>query len=369
MAVVSKCDVRSDVFLAHYIHESDVDMTVLFRGKIRKIEIAYTTIKTIFIDKKITKNFFDFIMFKENPRLRLTKKNFGTVKVVTVLFRIRALNYLDPGILSEIDTLQFFSMNSTNFNLGNQQNIWTGKTFKNLEIRGPHTTFSIIEGCLSLSYVEFGIIWTSGPANVIPNGFLKNSTLLETIYIHRAQNFVLPNHFMPELRTTKDINLTVNIWNVNFMSLSNRINVLNDMRLNASHRELLNGFDNQEAKYCNMFCNCLPNGWGACGHCDDDWEKQNCGICVKNLLRTENDIPRQLRGTCFLDNSEVISNIKMPPPHPTWAPGDYQPNMGNDYEGVTRRRALVFYTKAQVGLILLLVIILFFSRRFNFYNF
>ena len=46
----------------------------------------------------------------------------------------------------------------------------------------------------------------------------------------------------------------------------------------------------------------------------------------------------------------------MPPPYPTWVPGDYQPNMRNDYEGVTRWRDLGFGATAQVGLIFLIVV-------------
>ena len=367
---MESCEIKLGVFLAYNILNTIVDMTKIFSSNISQIEIFNTSIKTIFTDKTISKTKFVFIMFKENYRLRLTSQDFGTVIATTVLFRIRALEYLDRTVLSKIDCLQFFSMNTTNFNLGNRgANIWSGdhseNMFHKLEIRGPHTTFSMITNSKNLRYVEFGIIWSASPSNVIPDGFLKGSPLLETIYIHRAVNFTLPTHFMPELNTTKDINLTVNMWNVNFMSLSHQVGVLNKLRLNDTHKEILNGFRGQDARDCKWFCNCLPNGWGACGHCDDDWLKQNCGICVKNLVKlgSEVDIYKILRGTCFLWNSEVINNIKMPPPYPTWAPGDYQPNEGNDYEGVTRRRALGFGKTVQVWLVLLLVITLWFIRR------
>ena len=59
----------------------------------------------------------------------------------------------------------------------------------------------------------------------------------------------------------------------------------------------------------------------------------------------------------------------MPPPYPTWAPGDYQPNMGNDYEGVTRRRALGFGATAQIGLIFLILVALWFERRYRLHLF
>ena len=370
IVVVEACEIRSGVILAHNIDESRVDMTKLFTGNEKRIEIFNTTIKTIIVDKKETKTRFDYMMFKENYRLALTEPDFGKVQVATVLFRIRALKFLDRTALQQIKVLQFFSMNSTTFNLGNQQkNIWSKNNFFKLEIRGPHTTFSEIQECAKLRYVEFGIIWSSHPSNVIPDGFLRKSTALETIYIHRSRNFILPANFMSDLESKKDINMTVNIWNVDSMSLSNRTKILNGINLTDSQRQILNGFGGEDAKNCKWFCDCLPNGPGACGHCDDDWDKQNCGICVRNLLGANMDIHKKLRGICFLENSEVINDTKMPPPYPTWAPGDYQPNMGNDYEGVTRRRALGFGATAQIGLIFLVLVALWFKRRYRLHFF
>ena len=369
IVVVELCEVRLGVILAHDIEESRVDMTKLFTSNEKKIEIFNTSIKTIIVDKNSSKRAFDFIMLKENSRLMITEKEFGTVQVSTVLFRIRALKYLDRTVLKKIDSLQFFSMNSSTFNLGNDKNIWSNNLFYNLEIRGPHTTFSMIQDCINLRYVEFGIIWSSHPSNIIPDGFLKRSKNLETIYIHRSRNFILPANFMSDLQSEKDINMTVNIWNVDSMSLSNRTKILNGINLTDGQRQILNGFGGEDAKNCKWFCDCLPNGPGACGHCDDDWDKQNCGICVRNLLSTKQDITKALRGICFLENSEVINDTKMPPPYPTWAPGDYQPNMGNDYEGVTRRRALGFGATAQIGLIFLILVALWFKRRYRLHLF
>ena len=356
IAVVQKCDIKMGVICAHNIREHVVDMTAIFLSSFRKIEIFNTSIKTIKNDLTRPKKQFSFIMLKENARLSLTAQTFGTVEVDTLLFRIRALKYLDRSVIQKVINLQFFSMNSTKFNLGNRQSIWSGNDtineYEKLEIRGPHPLFSMINGCKKLRYVEFGIIWSSGPANVIPDGFLKKSFQLETIYIHRSRNFTLPANFMSDLESRKEINMTVNIWNVDSMSLSNQTKILNGINLTDGQRQVLNGFGGEDAKNCKWFCKPGPGAWG---HCDDDWDKQNCGICVRNLLSTKQDIPKALRGICFLENSEVISDIKMPPPHPTWAPGDYQPNMGNDYEGVTRRRALGFGATAQVGLIFLIV--------------
>ena len=362
-----------EVICAHNIREPVVDMTALFLdGPFRQIEVFNTTIKTIKTDLTRPKKPFLFIMLKENKRLSLTVQTFGTVNVETILFRIRAAKYIDRAVLLNVKRLQFFSMNSTKFNLGNRQSIWSGNDsinqYEKLEIRGPHPLFSMISNCNSLRYVEFGIIWSSGPANVIPDRFLKESSQLETIYIHRSRNFTLPVNFMSDLESQKEINMTVNIWNVDSMSLSNQTKILNGINLSDGQRQILKGFGGEDAKNCKWFCDCLPNGPGACGHCDDDWDKQNCGVCVRNLLSTKQDIPKALRGICFLENSEVISNIKMPPPHPTWAPGDYQPNMGNDYEGVTRRRALSFGATAQVGLIFLIVLF-WLKRRYRLHLF
>ena len=214
IVIVELCEVRLGVILAHNIEESRVDMTKLFTSNERNIEIFNTSIKTIIADKNKTKSVFDFMMLKENYRLLITEKDFGTLRVVMVLFRIRALKYLDRNVLKRIESLQFFSMNSTTFDLGNKDNIWSNNLFYNLEIRGPHTTFSMIKNCENLQYVEFGIIWSSHPSNVIPDGFLKNSKNLKTIYIHRSRNFILPANFMSDLQSEKDINLTVNMWNV-----------------------------------------------------------------------------------------------------------------------------------------------------------
>ena len=297
---MTECEIRSGVILAHNIDEPRVDMTKLFTGNEKKIKIFNTTIKTIIFDKKKTKTVFDFMMFKENYRLEELKvEEFGKMQVNTVLFRIRALKYLDRAVFAYIETLQLFSMISTTFNLGNQNNIWSKQGFSKLEIRGPHTTFSEIEDCSSLRYVEFGIIWSSHPSNIIPYGFLKRSTNLETIYIHRSRNFILPAKFMFDLESKKDINMTVNIWNVDSMSLSNRTKILNGINLTDGQRQILNGFGGEDAKNCKWFCDCLPNGPGACGHCDDDWDKQNCGICVRNLPSTKQDIPKAHRAYAF----------------------------------------------------------------------
>ena len=361
------------VICAHNIREHVVDMTAIFLSSFRKIEIFNTSIKTIKKELTRPKKHFSFIMLKENARLSLTAQTFGTVEVDTALFRIRALKYLDRSVLQKVINLQFFSMNSTKFNLGNRQtSIWSGKAstnhYEKLEIRGPHPQFFMINGCNYLRYVEFGIIWSSGPANVIPDGFLKKSPMLETIYIHRSRNFTLPVNFISDLDSKQEINMTVNIWNVDSMSLSNRTKILNGINLTDGQRQVLKEFGSEDAKNCKWFCDCLPNGPGACGHCDD-WDKQNCGICVRNLLSTKQDITKALRGICFLENSEVINDTKMPPPYPTWAPGDYQPNMGNDYEGVTRRRALGFAATAQIGLIFLILIALWFKRRYRLHFF
>ena len=370
IVVVESCEISLGVILAHDIEESRVDMTKLFASNEKKIEIFNTSIKTIMIDQTISTQIFDFMMFKENYRLELRVQEFGKVYVSTVLFRIRALKYLERETLLNIFTLQFFSMNHTKFNLGNQQkNIWSRTYFQNLEIRGPHTIFSMIESCQSLRYVEFGIISTSHPPNVIPDGFLRDCSKIETIYIHRSRNFILPVNFMNDLSLENLINMTVNLWNVNKNSLSNQTKLLNGVKLNDTQRRILNGFGGQEAKNCKWFCDCQPNGPGACGHCDDDWHKQNCGICVRNLLGANTDIHKHLRGICFLENSEVINDTKMPPPYPTWAPGDYQPNMGNDYEGVTRRRALGFGATSQVGLIFLIVLAFLLKRRYRLHLF
>ena len=266
-------------------------MTKFFTGNEKKIEIFNTTIKTKIVDKKETKTIFDYMMFKEDYRLVLTALDFGKVQVATGLFRIRALKFLDRTALQEIKVLQFFSMNSTTFNLGNQQ-----EQFFKLEIRGAQTKFSEIQECSSLRYVEFGIIWSSHPSNVIPEGFLRKSTALETIYIHRSRNFILPANFMSDLESDGEINMTVNIWNVDSMSLSNKTKILNGIRLTAGQRQILNGFGGEDAKNCKWFCDCQPNGPGACGHCDNDWDKQNCGNCVRNLLGANNDIHKKLRG-------------------------------------------------------------------------
>ena len=274
---VTECEIRSGVLLAHNIDNPRVDMTKLFTGNFRKIEIFNTTIKTIFASNAVTKSIFDFMMFKENSRLMLTKEDFGTVRVTTVLFRIRALKYLDGNTMEGIENLQFFSMNNTKFNLGNQQkNIWSRNFFQNLEFRGPHPIFSMIQFCSDLRYVEFGIIWSSHPTNVIPDGFLKGSSKIETIYIHQSRNFTLPVNFMKDLSLENSNFMTVNLWNVNKNSLSNQTKLLNGVKLNDTQRRFLNDFGGQEAKNCKWFCDCQPNGPGACGHCDDDYDKQNC---------------------------------------------------------------------------------------------
>ena len=200
---VTQCEIRSGIILAYNIDEPRVDIKKLFTGNEKKIEIFNTTIKSIIFNKKETKTLFDFMMFKENNRLVLKEKEFGKMQVTTVLFRIRALKYLVRTVFENIVTLQFFSMSSTTFTLGNQKNIWSENDFYKLEIRGPHTTFSDIEGCSNLRYVEFGIIWSSHPSNVIPDGFLKRSANSETIYIHRSPNFILPANFMSDLESKK----------------------------------------------------------------------------------------------------------------------------------------------------------------------
>ena len=134
VVVVESCEIRLGVILAHNIEESRVDTTKLFLSNEKKIEIFNTSIKTIITDKIKTKHFFEFIMFKENSRLMITEKEFGTVQVLTVLFRIRALKYLDRNVLKRIESLQFFSMNSTTFDLGNKKNIWSKNLFYNLEL-------------------------------------------------------------------------------------------------------------------------------------------------------------------------------------------------------------------------------------------
>ena len=161
IVVVELCEVRLGVILAHDFEESRVDMTKLFTSNEKKIEIFNTSIKTIVVDINSSKRAFDFIMLKENSRLMITEKEFGTVQVSTGLFTIRALKYLDRTVLKKIDSLQFFSMNSTTFNLGNDKNIWSNNFFYNLEIRGPHRTFSMIQDCINFRYIEFGIIWSN----------------------------------------------------------------------------------------------------------------------------------------------------------------------------------------------------------------
>ena len=99
--------------------------------------------------------------------------------------------------------------------------------------------------------------------------------------------------------------MTVKRWNVDSMSLSNRTKILSGINLTDGQRHILNGFGMLKIA-----------SDSACGHCDDDWAKQKCGIRIRKLLSTKQDIPKALRGICFLEKSEVINDTKMPPPHP-----------------------------------------------------
>ena len=145
------------IILAHNIDEPRVDMTKLFTGNEKNIEIFSTTIKSIIFNKKKAKTLFDFMMFKENNRLVLKEKEFGKMQVTTVLFRKRALKYLDRTVFENIETLQFFSMNSTTFNLGNQKNIWSENDFYKLEIRlFPRYKLARISATLNLA--SFGLL-------------------------------------------------------------------------------------------------------------------------------------------------------------------------------------------------------------------
>ena len=332
-----------------------VDMThVLTQGADMEIQIMNTTLKTIRFNSTNTVT-FHYLVFKENDRLSIERKYFSSARVGKILFRINAVMFLDPKVFTVENELQLYSMKSTSMLLGNQKNPWIGQIFPSLVVRGPHEEFLTFNRFLFLKNVELSIIWSDTESNVVPDGFLKFCQRIGNISISRAHNMTLPTNFMQEMNmdSSHTLSLTVDVWNIDERCLSPNIKTLNGQDLTGQDREL---FDPKSSKHnCSQLCKCGPVP-GNCAECAGDQMKKNCAVCVRNFMTASESSSvtnsRQLfMSICHVDSWQIVNGtapVPPPPPPPAQPKQDYAPNMGNDYEFVTRRRNSATLTSIQL---------------------
>ena len=340
--VVRHCSNDNKTMLVHNLRVDSVDLTkVLTQGADMEIQIMNTTLKTIrFNSINIT---FQYLVFKENYRLSIHLKDFYRSRVAKILFRINAVEFLDHEVFNIVERLELISMKSTSMLLGNQKDPWEGNRFTKLIIRGPHIEFVKFEKYKNLEEVEISIVWSDTLDNVVPQNFLKESHYIWNLSISRANNMVLQNNFMQDMVPYSALILTVDVWNIDERCLSHMIKTLNGQDLTDQDREL---FDPQSSKHnCSQLCKCgaVP---GNCAECAGDQMKKNCAVCVRNFMTASESSSvtnaRQLfMSICHVDSWQILNGtapVPPPPPPPAQPKQDYAPNMGNDYEFVTRRR-------------------------------